>query len=231
MNIIDNKNELHKYISKYHMNELFTKDMSSYMELFYYKKNEYLVKDSEKMNYLIFIVSGKAKAYMTLSNGKSLLLCFYQEFKVIGDLELLASKDAVTNVQAITDTYCIAISYDNARIHLLEDAKFLRFICTTLGDKLKQCSKNSSINILYSLDNRLASYIITAGERVTDSYGTKIIFDENLTQIAELLGTSYRHLLRTLSAFCQKGILKKENQYYEVIGEEELTRLSVDLYR
>ncbi len=82
MQKINNIKELDKYITKYDMDRLFTKDMKPFMELFCYKKNEYIIKDNEKMHYLIFLIKGKAKVFTTLSNGKSLLLCFYQDFKV-----------------------------------------------------------------------------------------------------------------------------------------------------
>ncbi len=233
MKKINNEKELDQYISKYAMDGLFTKDMKPYMELFFFKKNEFIIKDNEKMHYLIFLVRGKAKVFTTLSNGKSLLLCFYQEFEILGDLEIIGSQNAVTNIQVIEDTYCIAMSIEKVKAHLLEDAKFLRFICGSLGDKLYRCSKNSSINLLYSLENRLASYIYTTGDRVSVSEGknNKIIFKENLTEIAELLGTSYRHLLRTLNALCLKGVLYKNKDRYEVRDEKILIRLSADLYQ
>jgi len=205
--------------------------MKPYMELLLFKKNEYITKENEEINYLVFIVKGKAKVYVTLSNGKSLLLCFYQGFKILGDLEFVDSKTAASNVQAIEDTYCIGISYENVRIHLLEDAKFLRYICSSLGNKLYQCSKNSSINLLFQLENRLASYIITTGDKREDSGQSKVIFDENLTETAELLGTSYRHLLRTLSVLCSKKVLKKINNYYEIVDMAVLKKLSADLYQ
>lgn len=227
----DNGLEIDRYITKYCMSDIFTKDMKPYMELLYYKKNELIIKENEEIIYLIFIVKGKAKVYVTLSNGKSLLLGFYQGFKVLGDLEFVDLRKATGNVQVIEDTYCIGISYENVRKYLLEDAKFLRFICSSLGNKLYQCSKNSSINLLFPLKNRLASYIISIGEKIEDSSKERIIFDENLTETAELLGTSYRHLLRTLNNLCSKKILKKENNYYEVVDKESFKKLSADLYQ
>ncbi len=226
-----NVKEIDRYITKYTMNDIFSKDMKPFMELLFYKKNEYIIKEEQEINHLIFLVHGKAKVYVTLSNGKSLLLCFYQEFRVLGDLEIIDSKKAASNVQVIEDTYCIGISSENVRTYLLNDAKFLRFICGSLGDKLYRCSKNSSINLLYSLENRLASYISTTGEKMDDMGQVKITFEENLTEIAELLGTSYRHLLRTLNVLCTKGIIQKKNNYYEVIDEKTLKKLSADLYQ
>ncbi|WFR59297.1 cyclic nucleotide-binding domain-containing protein [Anaerocolumna sp. AGMB13025] len=233
MQKLNDSEKLKGFIREFEVDRIFSKDMRSYMELFFYKKNEYMVKDNEKMQYLIFIVKGKAKVFTTLSNGKSLLLCFYQDFMVLGDMELIGSQTAVTNIQVIEDTYCIGLAFNRVRSILIEDTKFLKFICGSLGNKLYRCSKNSSINILYSLENRLASYIYTTGERIIipGNKESKIIFRENLTEIAEVLGTSYRHLLRTLSELCKKGILYKEEDRYEVTDEKTLVKLSADLYR
>ena len=61
--------------------------------------------------------------------------------------------------------------------------------------KLASLSVSNSVNILYPLENRLASYIL-ASYTNEDNNNT-----ENLTQIAEFLGTSYRHLLRVVKEF------------------------------
>jgi CRP-like cAMP-binding protein len=219
------------YIFKYGIDEIFTNDMKPLMELFLFKKNEHICRESEAIDYLLFFVKGKAKVYTTLSNGKSLLLCFYQDFKILGDLEIINPQNASSSVQVIEDTYCIGISLQNARTHLLNDVKFLRFMCNSLGEKLNRCSKNSSINLLYPLENRLASYILATGVR-TDGNGEGIIeFNENLTEISELLGTSYRHLLRTLNLLCSKRVIIRKYNCFQVIDEINLRKLTADLYK
>ena len=201
------------------------------MELVLFKKNEYICRENEDINYLFFFVEGKAKVYTTLSNGKSLLLCFYQEFKVLGDLELMNSQTASTNVQVIEDAYCIAISLEKAKSYLFNDVKFLRYVCASLSEKLNRCSKNSSINLLFPLENRLASYILVTGESIDNNEKKTIKFNENLTEISELLGTSYRHLLRTLNILCVKGAMVKKDNCFEVVDEMILRKLAADLYK
>lgn len=231
MNKINNPQIMNEYILEYNIDEIFTEDMRSFMELILFKKGEYICRENEDINYIFFFLKGKAKVYITLGNGKSLLLYFYQDFKVLGDLELINYQSATSNVQAIEDTYCIGIPLEKARERLLKDTKFLRYICSSLGEKLKRCSKNSSINLLYPLENRLASYILATGKNINRN-GEKIIrFDENLTEIAEILGTSYRHLLRTLNNLQLKGALAKEDSGFKVIDESILTKLASDVYR
>lgn len=231
MKQINDINRMNQYIKKFGINQLFSESMEPFMNLFLFKSGEYLCKENEELSHIFFFVEGKAKVYITLSNGKSLLLCFYQDFMILGDVELVGKKIASTNVQAIEDVYCIGIFLDRARAHLLKDSKFLKIICNSLGEKLIRSYNNSSINLLYPLKNRLASYILAAGKPRDCEEGRRIQFQGNLTEIAELLGTSYRHLLRTLNDLTSIGILRKKNACFEVIDLDQLKELAGDLYR
>jgi CRP-like cAMP-binding protein len=99
-----------------------------------------------------------------------------------------------------------------------------------MSEKLKNGSNNSSINLLYPLENRLASYILAFAE-ISDDKIKKFIFKENYNEIAELLGSSYRHLNRTLNKFCSDGILKKNNKEYVIEDYKKLLYLAGDLYK
>jgi CRP-like cAMP-binding protein len=204
--------------------------MKPHLEIFKYSRNEHICKADEPLEYLFFFVEGKAKVYSPLSNGKSLLLCFYEPFKVIGDVEFIKLERANSNVQVIEETYCVAIHFDVIRKYLLEDSKFLKYMCNCLGEKLIRLSKYSSINLLYPLENRLSSYILgvtTVGEVKGES---SIVFEGNLSEVSELLGTSYRHLLRTLNNLCSQGGIKKLNSGYEIVDINKLDELAGDLY-
>lgn len=188
------------YINKYKLNDIFTDDMSGYMELVSFKKGEYICNENEKMEYLFFLVKGKGKVYVILKNGKSLLLSFCYPLNIV-------------------------------REKLLKDAKFLRYVCDSLGRKLQSSSNNNSINLLYPLENRLASYILAAKEEIIVDNKKAYIFNEKLTELAELLGTSYRHLLRTINALINKGVISKENGYYKILDKKLLKTLSVGVYK
>lgn len=217
-----------KYIKENKLNEIFTEDLEKEMELLFYKKGEYMCRQGEDIEYLLFFVKGKAKVSINLLNGKSLLICFYYPFMVLGDLELATLNKASTDTQIMEDTYCIGLSLSKVRKRLLKDAKFLGYISKSLGDKLERASKNGSINLLYPLENRLASYIIATREEEEEN---TYIFKENLTEVAELLGTSYRHLMRTINGLCEKGIMTKMERGSYAIDDEELKILGEEIYR
>ena len=227
---IQNNREIEKYIKKYEIEKLFTDNMKKQMNLYLFNKNEYICREEEHLENMYFLVHGKAKVSKHLENGKSLLISFYRPLTIIGDVEFIDDNVTDCSVQAIEDTYCIGINFDIVRSKLIKDCKFLLNICRYLSDKLTDGSNNSSINLLYPLENRLASYIV-AFVNTNDDKVEKFIFKESYSEISELLGTSYRHLNRILNKFCLEGILKKCDKEYVIEDYDKLLCLAGDLYK
>lgn len=231
MKKIEDSFVIESYYNELNMQKIFINNMQSNMKLLKFDKHEYLSREDEELEYLLFFIQGKAKVFKTLPNGRNLLLAFYNPFRVIGDIEIVKNQSATGTIQALSTCYCLAIPMEKARQELTKDRKFLKFTCESLAEKLAAVSMNSSINLLYPLENRLASYInesIVYGRNEEDLY---IDFDENLVNIAELLGSSYRHLLRTFNTLCKKGVLIKENGIYKIINKTLLKELAGDLYQ
>lgn len=80
--------------------------------------------------------------------------------------------------------------YVKARLELTENNKLSKFTCKSLVEKLSAVGMNSSINLIYLLENRLACYI---NESLVYEEGQEhlyIDFDKNLINIANHLGSS-----------------------------------------
>ncbi len=228
MERITDKKRIEHYVKLHSLSEFFGQDMVPFMELFHYKKYEALCTMGEEMEHFLIFVEGVAKVYSLMKNGKTLMLRFYHPPKVIGDVELVMGDKVFCSIEAITPAYCLAIPMDVMKRLGLCDAVFMRYISRSLAHKLVTASLSSSINQLYSLENKLASYILGSVKTLPPAGGS--VFQCNLTQLAELLGTSYRHLLRTLAQMAGKGILKKCSGYYEILDMKGLEKLSADLY-
>ena len=227
---IENRNKLEEYIKIYKLENLFLENMQEYMTLYMFNKNDYICREEEQLENMFFLVDGKAKVSKHLKNGRSLLLSFYTPLKIIGDVEFIRGNATDCSVQVIEDTFCIAIKIDIVKSKLTKDCKFLLNICEYLGQKLTSNSNNSSINLLYPLENRLASYMI-AFIKPDNNKIKKFIFKESYSEISELLGTSYRHLNRVLNKFCLEGILKKNDREYIIEDLNKLLYLAGELYK
>lgn len=231
MKRINDPAELQNYIKKYNIENYFGIDMTRYMELHTFDKGSHIVKNNEPIDYLYFFVEGKVKVYTVLKNGKSLLFRLYKPMSIIGDVEFIDCDTANTNIEAINQCLCIGISMNNIRKYAVNDPTFLKCMCTSLGKKFISSSIASSINILYPLENRLASYLLAiAPENSRYSNLDGGIITDKFTEMADLLGTSYRHLIRTINKLCYEKIIKKEKNSIVILNIAALEKLAGDLY-
>ncbi len=230
MECVSNPGMLNSYLTKYNLSRVFEKDISHLMTLHSFNKGEYIFRANEKVEYLYFMVEGKAKVYTLLQNGKSLLLRFYKPFVVIGDVEFIEGNPATCNVEVTDPALCMGISLENLHKYTMDDSTFLTFICKSLGEKLAKNSMSSAINLLYPLENRLASYILAVAPQSGKNQGLDGIYTDKLTELADLLGTSYRHLIRTINNLTGEGIIEKSKAKIIIKDRASLEALAGDLY-
>lgn len=198
------------------------------MELHFFKKGSHICQKGDKLDYFYFFVKGRAKVYISTPNGKSLLIRFYSPLQLIGEAEITCDKDADCNIQAIEDCICIGIPINIIQEISTYDPKFLKFICQSLSYKLTSTSASTSLNMLYPLENRLASYLLALYP--SDLNPEDKVMTDNFTQLAELLGADYRHFLRIVDKLCSKNIIKKEKRSLVIVDRQALSELAVDLY-
>lgn len=188
-----------------------------------FEQGEYLFREGAPIEYIYFVVSGKAKVCFSISNGKQLLLSYFVSKGIIGDLELMTNgRIAFTTIQAISEFVCIGLSLEVYAADLKSNIVFVNYIGRELAEKLMQSHINGAITVLQPLETRLCAYIVQ-----TASNG---IFCETLTEVAELVGTSYRHLLRSLDKLCQDKILQKQSYGYRIENQQALIKKAGDLY-
>ena len=222
--ILDN-DLLSYYFHKHNIENLFDKDILKYAQLHFYEKEEYILEAESKLEFYYLLVDGKIKISYPFENGKSKLLKFYKDFNTVGDLELLKNVPILCNIDTIEDTYLIAIPSHILRTKYLDNVKFLHHLIDSLSDKLFATINNSSYNFVYPLINRLSSYLI---EHITDK--KYITLSSSFLELAQFLGTTYRHLNRVLKELESESIIKCDNKIIIILDEERLRELSKNQY-
>ena len=188
-----------------------------------FQPGETILREGMPMEYLLFVISGKAKVCSATTNGKDLLLCYYVSEGIIGDIELMTNTHiACTTMSALTEFLCIGLPYAKYADALKANLSFVNRVGRELSIKLLRNSKNGVITALHSGEERLCAYILL------NAQGS--IFSENLTDVARFIGISYRHMLRMLSRLCLEGILMKERNKYRIVNRTELIRRAQDFY-
>lgn len=230
MNRINSLEEKEKAFAKLKIAELSKHISPSDFEIFEYKKGEQVIECYTKMEYMYFIYKGKTKIYIITENGKSLLLEFYHSHHVMGDLEFITGDDSTCYVDAITDCKILVISYEKLRTLINEDVGFYKYISAGLAKKLRDSSTSSTINQLYTLKAKISSYILGLAVDIETSSFSKIVELEKLKDVADLLGTSYRHLLRTFSELEDEGVIIQKGKKITILNLELIKEYSADRY-
>lgn len=168
---------------------------------------EFILRQGYTCPYVYIVLDGKMKVFLTVPDGRTLLVSYYASNVILGEVELALDNDtAASSVQAITEVSCICIPRDRYQAEMKDSIPFINAVSAELAQKLFCSNRNSASTILHSLETRLCAYIANTN---INGY-----FKETLTEVAEILGTSYRHLLRTLEKLCRKGVLEKTHRGY-----------------
>ncbi len=183
-------------------------------------KGSYLCHAGDPLPRLLFLMSGRARVFMPLFGGKDFLLRIYQPGDIVGDLEFFLGEGATCSVQCTTEVVICSYPVDVVRGSVESYSKAIMKMGTSIATKLKENSVAGAVNSAYPVAARLATYFLT--HRDTD------LRERSLQELADWLGTSYRHLTRTLKNLVTSGALCKNGRWYDIQDEGLLSALASD---
>ncbi|WP_426333721.1 Crp/Fnr family transcriptional regulator [Paenibacillus silvae] len=215
---------MHKLARQYGLDQVLDESAMTELRLLEADKGETICEKGERPERLYFLVQGKLKIFTTLPNGKSLLLRFSTPLALVGDLELVNGKEANNTVQSVNRSLLLAISYRAIQNTYVENPKFLYFMLSQVTHKLHTFSNLSSLNMLYPVESRFASYLLSITEQ--DAAASEEIQTSKLTELADLLGTSYRHLNRVIQDLCGRDIIRKVRRKIVIENIEKLREIA-----
>lgn len=206
------------FLEKYPIAHLFSFPIEEFIEVHEYKRDEWIIQEGMRPDFLFYVIAGKAKIYVTHQNGKVSLINFINANDYIGEMELLNDVYFTKGIQSSTKTICYAVPIQRCRAQLLEDVIFLRELTKFLSVKATRMAAKYSQTLAFPLENRLADFILqTADEE---------LYKEKHVTVSDFLGVSYRHLLYVLAQFCDKGYLQKEGRHYCIQQQKSLNELA-----
>ncbi|QOS78722.1 cyclic nucleotide-binding domain-containing protein [Paenibacillus sp. JNUCC31] len=216
MEEIQDEHQLLHYLKQYQLESVFHEPLRPHMTLCHFEKCELICREGELSEYLYVLVEGKIKIFTTSSQDKTLVLCFKTPLEVVGDIEYVRESNIVNTVQAVSPVVMLRIHYKWLAEHASEYAPLLKFLLKIISHKFYIDSNFSNFNLMYPVEVRLASYLLSIS---TEEAGT-VVHEEldafNLTDIANLIGTSYRHLNRVIQKLCEEGLIMRDQGFIMV---------------
>lgn len=217
MEIIQDSHLIEKYYNNFPLTDFFEFDIYPFTTIVRFKNGESIFQEGNTPAFLYYLIEGRAKLYLTQGNGRISLINFLNAPCFIGEMELLEAQSYSNGVTAVTTCTCYAIRIRDCKSALLNDVKFLRYLCGFLSKKAIGNTYNYSKNQSYPLENRLADFILITAHNN--------LYTEQHTEAADFLGVTYRHLLYVLADFVNKGYLSKTKHGYEITDIDSLRYL------
>ncbi|MDX8367934.1 Crp/Fnr family transcriptional regulator [Cytobacillus sp. IB215665] len=226
MKIVDDAILKQSFISKWAITDFLPEEIISNIKLCKYNKGERIVDADDNLYNLYFLVKGKVRTYKLNREGKIFLFKFSNPLSVFGELEYITKKsNCAFHHETTMESYVLRISStDLSELDGNNKLKFMQYINEALAHKLSSTTALLELFVYTSLEERLASYMLEISDEVGSfqpSYTVKF------NELAYLLGTSYRHLLRTIKKMTDQGLVMKENNEIKVLDEIKLKEITI----
>ncbi|HCD44086.1 MAG TPA: Crp/Fnr family transcriptional regulator [Lachnoclostridium sp.] len=171
----------------------------------------------ERITHCYLILSGMVKIYIDHENGRRSILDFSGKGDWLGELSLFRQEDYIKENKVIEDVVCLEFELDRLKEICQREAEVSYYFASYISNKLMVRSYRLSEYLNYSLEKRLASFILKHQQN-----GKYTIPH---TDVSEYMNISYRHVLFIIKKFCDDGILKKDKGY-RIMDYERLKEIS-----
>lgn len=183
---------------------------------------EFLCREEEPLTRLYLVLSGEAKVFRDLGNGRTHLFQIYRAGEIVGDIEYFLQIPASCTVRVAKPLEAALIRMNEIESAGPTGPSICMLLGRELAKKLHRESRLSSRNVAYPLRVRLAELILDGG---LANYGRG-----GIQESADRLGTSARHLRRTLKELETAGLILRGRESVEVLDQNAMLRLAEEIY-
>lgn len=183
-----------------------------------FAKDENIYKINSQIKNCYLILSGIAKIYIDHDNGRRSILDFAGRNHWLGELSLFNEEEDIKENKVLQEITCWEFDLRALRELCKKNAEVSYYFASYISNKLLSRSYRMSESLNYSLDKRLAGFIL--------QYQQNGRYDIPHTDVSEYLNVSYRHVLYVMRQFRQWGIIGKDmGKGYIIVDLRKLENL------
>ena len=159
--------------------------------------------EGDESKYLHLLNKGIIKLYKTASNNKEIILKYFHDNELIGEVANFEDIPYPATAQAYSDVTVIKIDFEKLKEVILSNPELSFKIQLSLIKKIKNLENIVSTHLVLDSKERVAKYI---HEHEGDFFTTKNIL------IAEILNITPETLSRILRSFKNEGLVNMEEK-------------------
>lgn len=167
-------------------------------------KDNIVFYEGDAPKFLHVLVKGVIKLYKTSSNHKEVVLKYFHDNELIGEVANFEGMPYPATAKAYSDVEVLKIDFAKLKDIIFSNPNLAFNIQTSLIKKIKNLENIISTNLVLDSKERVAKYIYN---HTDDFFETKNI------EIAEILGVSPETLSRILKFFKDNDIINVKKRY------------------
>ncbi|OKP94956.1 Crp/Fnr family transcriptional regulator [Paenibacillus sp. P46E] len=223
--ILDSE-QLEGYIAAHSLESIFNEPLKEHLHLYSFEQGEHICSKGDPSQYLYVLVKGKLKIYTTTPEGKTLIISFKTPLELIGDVEYIQHTEWINTVEAVSPVHMLGIEYRWLNRYGKDHPPLLHFLLEIITQKFYRKSNFLSLNLMHPVEVRLACYLLSISYDESDPNFMGQLNTINLTDTANFIGTSYRHLNRVIYKLCLDGLIERNNGHIQVKDKAGLSALA-----
>jgi len=161
-------------------------------------KDNIVFYEGDEPKHLYLLANGVIKLYKTSSSHKEIVLKYFHENELIGEVANFEDIPYPATAKAYSDVEILKIDFQKLKAIIFENPQLAFNIQTSLIKKIKNLENIISTNLVLDSKERVAKYIYNHSD---------IFFETKNIEIAEILGVSPETLSRILKFFKDHDII------------------------
>jgi CRP-like cAMP-binding protein len=209
---------LQAYVEQFQLADHLNADLLRCLHLYRLNEERDLPLDDPTLARLYFLVAGSVYVSYDHLDGTRSTIGTMSPLALIGELDLFVEPNLRLNITTAEPSTFLYIESDFALRYGANDPRFLRLVIQNLSSKLIRSTLILRHNVL-PLSGQVAALLLT---QTSDDQPQLRIRSKNY--LAELVGTTTRHLNRILNNFVADGLIKVEENSIEIHDRKALTQ-------
>lgn len=191
-----------------------------------YRKGECIYNEGDKLDSIVIINEGSAKALKYTSDGREQILYVFSEGDFFGEQYLLSDQIATFTVEALEKVKVCMFTKENFTQLILNYPNIAMQIIEELGERVTQLLNTIQNMGAKSVDARVSSLLLDFskkyGEKVPE--GTLIRLPLSREGMANYLGLARETVSRKLGQFESEGYIQSVSNKSILIKDEEVIK-------
>jgi len=169
-------------------------------------KDSIVFYEGDESKYLYLLSKGVIKLYKTSSHHKEIVLKYFHENELIGEVANFEEIPYPATAKAYSDVEVLKVDFQKLKEIIISNPNMAFNIQTSLIKKIKNLENIISTNLVLDSRERVAKYIHNNAD---------VFFETKNIEIAEILGVSPETLSRILKFFKDHDIINVKTKFID----------------